>query len=144
MPGDLLTVAAIVIGFGITVFMFRVQRELQVLESTKNESDPDWKLWLAWADYLVISAIVIAALVSVPILISSKLPAAWLRVARGACAAAMILQVGYIPSILAHYRIEIGANRKGPRQKGEPAEKLWVYLSMIAAIAAWVFAYSLG
>ena len=46
---------ALISGFGVTVFMFRIQRELQV-----RTQHPYWPNWLAWADYLVLGAILIA------------------------------------------------------------------------------------
>jgi multisubunit Na+/H+ antiporter MnhC subunit len=36
IAADLISVSAIVIGFGVTAVMFRVQRELYVLEVLKN------------------------------------------------------------------------------------------------------------
>jgi hypothetical protein len=43
-----LAVASILSGFGISVFMFRVQRELQIRDIHPKEPN-----WLTWADYLV-------------------------------------------------------------------------------------------
>src|SRR5664279_6252471 len=66
-PQPYLTVASILTGFSISVFMFRIQRELGV-----RDRHPDWPNWLAWADYLIISTItlsvvlVILPLVAVP------------------------------------------------------------------------------
>ena len=51
------------------------------------------------------------------------------------CVAALILLAGYVPSILSHYRIEIGRRRTGPREKGEPAERWIVFLSLLLASA---------
>ena len=45
-----LTVASILSGFGISVLMFRIQRELHI-----QEKYPDAPNWLAWADDLVIA-----------------------------------------------------------------------------------------
>jgi hypothetical protein len=45
--GDLIAASAIVVGFGVTAVMFRLQRELYVLEALKVRV-----LWLAWAHYL--------------------------------------------------------------------------------------------
>ena len=46
-PQPYLTVASILSGFSISVFMFRIQRELSV-----RDRHPEWPNWLAWADYL--------------------------------------------------------------------------------------------
>ena len=58
-----------------------------------------------------------------------------LAFAAASCAAATILLAGYPPAILDHYRIEIGANRKGDRNKGEPIEKVLVLLTAFIAVA---------
>ena len=54
------------------------------------------------------------------------------------CIAALILLAGYDPPILAHYRIELGADRSGPRHKGEPAERRFAIGSMVFAAAAFI------
>ena len=62
-PQPYLTIASILSGFSISVFMFRLQRELGV-----RERHPDWPNWLAWADYLVIATVVLSVLfVGVPL-----------------------------------------------------------------------------
>jgi hypothetical protein len=114
---DLLTTASIIAGFGVTVLMFRLQRELQI-------SDENWRLrregresriiqtWIPPADYLVILAIIVSLLGSVlPTLVSGNA----VRLASAACAAATILLAGYVPSILAHYRFIYGLHKsRGP------------------------------
>jgi hypothetical protein len=61
--------------------------------------------------------------------------------ASAACFSAIILQVGYIPAILAHYRIEIGKKRTGDRQKGEPTERICVYLSIALAAVGFIVVF---
>jgi len=64
-PEAYLTVASILSGFGVTVFMFRIQRELHV-----RDTHLQWPNWLAWADYLVLAAIVLSLiLVVLPIVL---------------------------------------------------------------------------
>ena len=137
-PQPYLTVASLLSGFGITVFMFRIQRELQV-----RQQHPNWPNWLAWADYLVIGTIVISVLLVVLPLIAVPEPSAFLySIAAGGCAAAAILQLAYPFAILDHYRIEIGAWRTArgeapsERHKGEPIEKIIVIVAGIAATLA--------
>src|SRR5689334_14674945 len=105
---DFIAVSAIVVGFGVTAIMFRVQRELYVLETLKIEF-----LWLAWADYLILVSIMLAVLgATLPLLIVPAPSEKLIALAAASCIAALILQAGYVPSILAHYRIELGARRK--------------------------------
>src|SRR5674476_1378633 len=54
-PQPYLTVASILTGFCISVFMFRIQRELSV-----RDGHPDWPNWLAWDDYLIVATIVLS------------------------------------------------------------------------------------
>src|SRR5215213_4515006 len=123
--GDLIAAATIIVGFGVTVIMFRVQRELWV-----QEQHPDWPSWLAWSDYLIIASVVLALFLAIaPLLAVSVMTSLVQALAAASCVAAVILQAGYIPAILAHYRIEIGRKRKGDRLKGEPAERRFVFIS---------------
>lgn len=132
-PEAYLTVASILSGFAVTVLMFRIQRELQV-----GETHPQWPTRLAWADYLVVAAIMISLLFVVLLLVTLRVPGQRaLSFAAGSCAAAAILLAAYPLAILDHYRIEIGAWRQGPRRKGEPIEKLVVVAA--AVISAIVF-----
>jgi hypothetical protein len=129
---DLLATASIVIGFGVTAVMFRVQRELSLREA--HPTDPSW---LAWADYLILGSIGLAALgVVVPLLADSAASASVIATAAACCVAAVILQAGYVPSLLAHYRIELGSGRKGLRVRGEPLERKLALGSVIGALLA--------
>lgn len=129
---DLIAVSAIVVGFGVTAIMFRVQRELYVYEQLKIGI-----LWLAWADYLILGSVTLAVFgATVPLLVVPVPPRGLLALAASSCVAAVILQAGYIPSILAHYRIEVGARREGPRAKGEPVERRFVIGTIMFAAAS--------
>ena len=128
----IISACAIVAGFGVTAIMFRVQRELYVREVLKEKT-----VWLAWADYLVLGSVVLAVFgATVPLLAASKTPRPVAAVAAASCIAALVLLAGYVPSILAHYRIELGARREGSRVKGEPIERGFVVGSLICAAAA--------
>jgi hypothetical protein len=134
---NLIAVSAIVIGFSVTAIMFRVQRELFVFETLKIKL-----LWLAWADYLILASVALAVLgATIPLLVSPKPSSALIAVAAASCIAALVLQAGYIPAILAHYRIEMGSTREGPRAKGEPAERVFVIGAF--AVAAVTFGIAL-
>jgi hypothetical protein len=129
---DLITVASIIAGFGVTVMMFRLQRELQI-------SDENWKqrgegsqaatvpTWIPPADYLVIVAIIVSLLGGVlPLLISRDA----IRLSSTACAAATILLAGYVPSILAHYRFIYWLHKsRGPFFVGEVVLVLVTFVS---------------
>jgi hypothetical protein len=135
IPQPYLTVAGLISGFGVTVFMFRIQRELQV-----RNQHPDWPNWLAWADYLVLGAIVIAIVFVVQPLMFFQEPGVRVYAfARGGCAAASLLMLAYPFAILDHYRIEIGAwriargEKPTARHKGEPIEKV---ITIVAALGA--------
>jgi len=124
---DFIAVAAILIGFGLTAIMFRIQREIYVREVNKKDN------WIAWSDYLILaSVLLVLSLIVIPLLTFS-----YATFAPAASAAAFILQAGYIPAVLAHYRIEIGKSRdvkRLPRERGEPAEKWIVFVSGVVAL----------
>jgi hypothetical protein len=143
-----LTVASILSGFSISVFMFRVQRELDV-----RDRHPDWPNWLAWADYLVISTIVLSLTLVILPLVAFQEPSRFtFSVAAASCAASSLLLLAYPFAILDHYRIEIGTwrTRAGEkpqaRHKGEPIERVIVVtagiiaaLTFIAVVLGWNF-----
>jgi len=139
-PQPYLTVASILSGFGISVFMFRIQRELSV-----RDRHPDWPNWLAWADYLVLSTVVLSLTLVVLPLVAFPEPGKFLfSIAAASCAAASILLIAYPFAILDHYRIEIGTSRaeKGERpedrHKGEPIEKVIVIVAGALAVFTFV------
>ena len=139
-PQPYLTVASILSGFGISVFMFRIQRELRV-----RDRHPDWPNWLAWADYLVLSSIVLSLLLVVLPLVALPEPNRFaFSVAAASCAASSLLLVAYPFAILDHYRIEIGTwrTRQGEkpqaRHKGEPIERVIVVSTGIIATLAFI------
>ena len=139
-PQPYLTVASILSGFSISVFMFRLQRELAV-----RERHPDWPNWLAWADYLVIATVVLSVLLVVVPLVAFSEPTEFVfSIAAGTCAATSLLLLAYPFAILDHYGIEIGGWRRKTgdnveiRHKGEPIERIIVIAASL--MAALVFA----
>jgi hypothetical protein len=145
-PQPYLTVASILSGFSISVFMFRIQRELRV-----RDDHPDWPNWLAWADYLILEAILLSLLLVVlPLMAIAEPGRLAYSVAAGSCAAASILVAAYPFAILDHYRIEIGTwrtrggERPQERHKGEPIERAIVLgatilasIALIAIVITW-------
>ena len=139
-PQPYLTVASILSGFGISVFMFRIQRELHV-----RDEHPEWPNWLAWADYLILAAILLSLLLVVLPLTAIPEPDRLIySVAAGSCAAASLLVAAYPFAILDHYRIELGTwrtregERPQERHKGEPIERLIVLVAAVLATAAFL------
>ena len=139
-PQPYLTVASILSGFGISVFMFRIQRELRV-----RDEHPEWPNWLAWADYLILAAILLSLLLVVlPLTAIAEPGRLAYSVAAGSCAAASLLVAAYPFAILDHYRIEIGTwrTRKGEppqeRHKSEPVERLIVVAAAVLATVAFL------
>lgn len=139
-PQPYLTVASILTGFSISVFMFRIQRELGV-----RDRHPNWPNWLAWADYLIITSIVLSVVLVILPLVAVPDPGRVIySIAAASCASASILLLAYPFAILDHYRIEIGTwrTRRGEkplaRHKGEPIERIIVVAAEV--IAAVVFA----
>jgi hypothetical protein len=139
-PQPYLTVASILTGFCISVFMFRIQRELSV-----RDRHPDWPNWLAWADYLIIATMVVSVGLVILPLVAVPAPGRLVySIAAGSCASASLLLLAYPFAILDHYRIEIGTWRikqgESPlaRHKGEPLERIIVVTAGV--IAALTFA----
>lgn len=128
---EIISASAIVAGFGVTAVMFRVQREIYVIEVSKLGV-----AWLAWADYLVIASIMLAIFGStLPLLIAPVAAGLITAIAASSCAAALVLLAGYVPAILAHYRIGLGGRRTGPRERGEPIERFVVVTCFVLATA---------
>jgi hypothetical protein len=137
-PSDLIAVAAMIFGFGIVVIMFRVQRELWA-----QETHPKWPLWTSWADWLILWSVPLGCLA-----ILSLLSFPWMRpimaVAAALCASAVVLQTGYIPAVMAHYRIFFGKRRRAdnvPREAGEPSERVLVILTAVVALLVFAFVF---
>lgn len=88
--GEIISASAIVAGFRVTAIMFRVQRELYVYEVLKTKP-----LWLAWADYLVLTSVALAVFGgTVPLLAVPRIPRSIIGVAAAACVAALVLLAG--------------------------------------------------
>ena len=113
-------VAGGVAAIGVTILIFRIQRELRMHE--KGEIT-----WVAFCDWLVIVATIVSLLfVILPVVVGD--PATQGPLPAAAAALGVILMIGWIPSVLAHYRLILGKNRTGPRTNPEPAEGLLVIL----------------
>jgi len=131
----LATVSSLIAGLGIAMLFFRIQRELQMHTQGKP-------IWIPWADWLLVGATVLClGMVLLPIVSGVLQPIARIRVAASAASAGVVLVIGYVFSILAHYRLILSFGRTGLRDNPEPSEAALVAISAFAAIgvAAWVF-----
>jgi hypothetical protein len=89
LSGDFIAVGAILVGFGLTVIMFRLQRELDV-----QEQHPQWRTWLAWSDYLILASMLLAVFfVVLPVLAFPAVTRMREALASAACISAIILGI---------------------------------------------------
>jgi hypothetical protein len=109
------TIASLITAAGVTMLLFRVQRE----DRMRRENQPTW---LPAADALLLASTTASiGLVLVPLLmfeselLSRRLPTA-------GCVASVVALGGYMFALPAHYRIIFGTKRQGPRTNPEPAE----------------------
>lgn len=132
--GALATMAGLICAFGITVLGFGIQREIQMHQAGQP-------MWIPWCDRMLFFATEISILfVLLPLLIHVR-SFLWVgAVARAACAVALTLVVGYIPAVLAHYRlIFTRRDRLDPRTNPEAGERAVIYATVVLAIAAGIF-----
>jgi hypothetical protein len=153
----LATIASLVTAAGVTMLFFRIARELAVRERAPDAwivrqvpgtEPPVWKAqgetkqlvsWLAFADWLVIGATLLAIVaVLLPLLIVTDSDLVGKRIPAAGCAASLVALAGYIPSLLAHYRIVIGARRTSERENPEPGEAIGVAITTTASVASFV------
>lgn len=125
---DYLAIASLLSGFAAAILVFRIHREAG--EGAKTPGG------LAWADFLLLGAAMLALWLAVlPILLFG---AAAAKLAGAACTAAVVLFGGYLPAMLDHHRMVLGEGRTGRRERGEPVER--VIVLAVSAFAAVVFA----
>jgi hypothetical protein len=131
--GTLGTIASVIAGFGGAMLLFRLQRELEMQRETEVQ-------WIPWADRLLILATLIALLlVLLPLVATTNRPGLLAHLPAAGCAAALILMAGYILAVLAHYRLFLGAGRRGPRTNPEPAERAVVLATGLVALLAFLW-----
>jgi hypothetical protein len=122
----LATVASIIAGFGAAMLAFRLEREVKA-------GDRGEPMWIAWADWLVIAATILSlALGLLPIVSGLVREPLQTALASAATSAAVVLTVGYVPAILAHYRLILHRGRRGSRQNPEPSER-WLTIGFAIA-----------
>jgi len=132
---SLSTIAMAIVGLAFTILIFRIKRELDMAE--KGETT-----WIAFSDWLVIIALLVAGLfVLVPLLANDA--AGRSRVLISAVSFSIVMMLGWVPAILAHYRLIFGRRRSGPRQNPEPAEGIIVIVIVLLSTAAFGLTYFL-
>jgi len=125
-------IASIIAAFGAAMLFFRIPREL---EMNKNGE----QIWIPYSDQLLIYATLASLFLSLlPIVVMKEDIVILRNLTRAACAASTVMLGGYIPGILAHYRLIFGKNRHGPRDNPEPAEKVIVNIALLLAILVFV------
>ena len=131
--GTLATIASVTSAFGSTALLFRVQRE-------NDMRSKDERVWLPIADWLLLIA-TLTSLLLVLVPIAAGQPLAF---PSAASAMSSVCVAGYVPSILAHYRIVLGGARRGPRVNPEPSELILVMLTVGTALAVggWVMIHA--
>ena len=132
---NLSTVSSLIAGLGIAILLFRIQREIQMQAQGHQ-------IWIPWADWLLVIATVLClGAVLFPIVSGLLEPVTRIRVAASAASASILLVIGYVFSILAHYRLILSFGRTGPRDNPEPSEAVLVVTSVLAAVVAatWIF-----
>lgn len=95
------TAGGILVGFAVTAFTFRIQRESSIRSRSVG---PETTYWLPPADLLLVIAFVVD-LVGVFVI-----PAIWadVRFARLALGLACLMLAGYLPALAGHYDILFG------------------------------------
>jgi hypothetical protein len=89
------------------------------------------------ADWLLVVA-TLSCLLPIILPISAGFP---LRLPAAVSAASAVVVAGYLPSLLAHYRIVLGSERRGSHHNTEPIELLLVLITVVAALVAGAWAY---
>ncbi len=125
-------VASIIAGFGVAMLFFRIQRELEM----RKKGEP---VWIPFSDQLLIYATLLSLFfVILPIIMTQQTTIIVVRLSRAACAAAVVMLGGYIPGILAHYRLIWRVHLASPRQNPEPIERVIVVAAVILALIVFV------
>jgi len=126
-PTTLATVASVIAAFGSVMLIFRIQREIDMHAAGEVN-------WIPRSDWLLVAATLTALLiVLLPEVLFADSRLFGRRIPTAGCAAALVGIAGYIPALLAHYRLLFGSGRTGPRLNPEPAEQKVFVLTWAAA-----------
>jgi len=128
--GEVWTAAAVLIGFQVTVFLWRLQRELEVAQRSGSN-------WFPPADYLNLCSLLVAASVLVlPIINAAMTP----REAASVLGLAVILFAGYPFALVGHYGLLFsGEVKQLPGKYVTLPEGIVVFLTFVVAISYLLF-----
>lgn len=130
--GTLTTIASVIMAFAAAMLFFRLQREHSMAERGERN-------WIPWSDRLLFGAGGISLVfVILPIVIFPPIWAVNRVLPPAGSAASVVLVLGYVPGIFAHYRyfFGIGEFRQTPRNNPEPPEGLIVIATCAVALVA--------
>ena len=131
----LATIASIISCFGIAMLVFRIQREIQMRDQGEVN-------WIPWADRLLVAATLLSLLFVVfPLVTFGVSSEKALKSVSAVCAGTTLMVAGYVPAILAHYRLFFGTHRTGKRVNPEPAEAIIVCTVIAAALLVFGWLY---
>jgi hypothetical protein len=136
MDSNLVTIAGVMLGIGIAIMLFRLSRELAMRERRERN-------WLAYSELLVVGACILSAIVLLLPVFGAQSRQVTVLLPRSAILAGVVMLIGYIPGILAHYRF-IGGKRRPPlRENPEPIERSIVLGATVIAVLAFLGTYFL-
>lgn len=134
MDSNVVTSAGVLLGVAVAILLFRLARELYMGEQGET-------VWFTFSDRLIVCAALLSLVVLVLALfgVASRLSAT--LVPRSATLAAVVFLLGYVPSILAHYRFIGGEGRPPQRDNPEPLERILVHSTSIVAMLVALLAF---
>jgi hypothetical protein len=122
-PSDLLVVGSIIAAFGAATLPVRLQREIEMARRREIT-------WIPWAERLVLCATLLSLVgVIIPLLLFEPTQLS-LTTAKAATLLSVVFLAGYVPAILAHYRLMWSGGRSGPRENPEPSERFVVWITV--------------
>jgi hypothetical protein len=126
VDSNVVTIAGVVLGIAVAILLFRLARELYMDEREET-------VWVAYAERVVVAAALLSTTVLVLAVFGVTSRPAAVLIPRAATLAGVVLLMGYVPAILAHYRFIGSAERSSTRDNPEPLERTIVHAVFAAA-----------
>lgn len=136
-PDGLSNLAALIVGFGVAVFVMRITREIEMGERGERQ-------WVPWADRLLIGAVV-ASLSAVVILLVRE--GSGTRLGTALILGPVVCLIGYPFALLAHYRLlppERWKSDKSLRDNPDGWEGPIVIVTVVAALGLTLYYLAAG